>query len=143
MEQNKIFLSIISFCLIIIAVSVGYYFLIYLPRIEQGRVIQESQNKTEKIKKDCISSVKDELQKINPNGETQEITDYRVANDRGCYIEAGCMQGVHDNNFQPKFSLCSQEYYKICLDGIKSKVNEMIEAEVAKRIDECVNLYSN
>ncbi|MFH0819898.1 MAG: hypothetical protein V1892_02600 [bacterium] len=143
MDSNKLPRNIILVSILIIAVSIGYYYLIFLPQKERNRIEAENQKRVESIKNDCIDRVLKEMKNEHPKMETEEITSFRIASDRGCFIEAGCMKGVQDNYFKAKFDECNNEYYNTCLAGLKNKVDEMIEAEKLKRINECINLYSN
>lgn len=143
METSKLPRNIILASILLIALSISYYYLIFLPQKENNRIEAESQKRSESIKTDCIDKVLKDMKDANPKTETDEITNFRIANDRGCFMEAGCMQEVQDANFKPKFSECNNDYYNSCLSDIKSQVEEMIEAEKSKRINECIDLYSN
>ncbi len=132
METNKLPRNIILASILLIALSISYYYLIFLPQKENTR-----------IKTNCIDKVLKEMKDAHPKMQTDEITNFRIANDRGCFIEAGCMQGVQDANFKPKFSECNNDYYNSCLSNIKNQAEEMIQAEKSKRINECIDLYSN
>ena len=143
MDSNKITRIIILVSVLLVAMSIGYYYLIFLPQKESSRIEAEKQKQIMSIKNDCVDKVLKEMKDEHPKMETKEITHFRIFNDRGCFIEAGCMNDIKDNNFKSKFGECNNEYYNTCLVGVKSQVEEMIEAEKSKRIDECIRLYLN
>ena len=93
------------------AVSIGYYYLIFLPQKEDNRIEAGKQKQIMSIKKDCIDRVLKEMKDEHPKMETKEITNFRISNDRGCFIEAGGMIGVQDDYFKPKFDERNDEYY--------------------------------
>lgn len=127
--------------LILIGVSVFYYLVIYIP---QQQKIKEEQKQTERraeVKERCITQTLKDLKEAHPKMETPEITKFRITNDRGCFLEAGCMGNVEDDYFKPRFPSCNNEYYQECLSGIKAEVEQKIEAEKQKRIADCIKLY--
>lgn len=128
---------------LLIAVSIGYYYLIFLPQKENNRIEAVNQKQSISIKNDCIDSVLKEMKAEHPKMETKDITSFRIANDRGCFIEAGGMGDFQDDYFKSKFSERNDEYYNTCFTGVMKQVKKMIEAEKSKRIDECIKLYSN
>lgn len=143
MDSNKATRIIVLASVLLVAVSIGYYYLIFLPQKENSRIEAENQKQVTSIKNGCIDRVLKEMKAEHPKMETKEITNFRIANDRGCFIEAGGMNDVQDNYFKPKFDERNNEYYNTCLVGIMKQVEKMIEAEKSKRIDECIKLYSN
>jgi len=143
MNSNKLPRNIILASILLIAISIGYYYLIFLPQKERNKIITDNQKRAESIKSDCIDRVLKEIKEEHPKMETKEITSYRIANDRGCFIEAGGMNDVEDDYFKPKFNERNDEYYNTCLAEVMKRVEEMIEAEKLKRINECIELYSN
>lgn len=142
MGSNSLSRTIILICISIIAVSIGYYYLIFLPQKERTRTADEGEERILSIKNDCIDTVLKDLKSINPNMETTEITQFRTRGDISCYIEAGCIGDPEISNDKPKFETCNKSYYDTCLAGVKKQVENLIEAEKSKRIDECVELYS-
>ena len=136
LDRNIVFVSIL-----LVAISISYYYLVFLPKKESNKIEIETQKRVESIKNNCIDRVLREMKKEHPKMETEEITSFRIFGDRGCFIEAGCMQGVQDDYFKPKFDECNNNYYSSCLSKVKSRAEEMIEAEKLKRIDKCIDLY--
>src|SRR3989344_1830783 len=131
-----------KFGLLLIGVAIFYYLVIYIPQQQKVKEEQKQAEKSEEIKERCITQTLKDLKDAHPLMETREITNFRKFNDRGCFLEAGCMGDVqYDENFKPLFQSCNNEYYQECLSGVEVEVIEMIESEKQKRIAECINLY--
>lgn len=127
--------------IILIGVVVFYYLIVYTPQQQKAKEEQKQAERLEEIKEKCINQTLKDLKDTHPLMETREITDYRVSNDRGCFLEAGCMGDVKDEYFKPLFQSCNNTYYQQCLSKVKAEVVEMIEAEKQKRISDCIKLY--
>lgn len=125
----------------LVAIAIFYYLVIYTPQQQKIKQEQAELKRHQEIQEKCITQTLKDLKDARPKMETPEITKFRVANDRGCFLEAGCMQGVEDEYFKPQFSSCNNEYYQECLSKVKAEVEQKIEAEKQKRISECIELY--
>ncbi len=127
-NSKKITHVVILISTLLIAISIGYYYLIFLP-----------QKQIMLIKNDCVDRVLKEIKEEYP----KKINNFRKANDRGCFIKAGGMNDVYDDHFKPKFNDYNKEYYNTCLAEIMKQVEKKEKMEKSKRIEECVDLYSN
>lgn len=127
--------------LLLIGIAVFYYLVVYVPQQQKAKDEQRETERHEQIKEKCITQTLKDLKDTHPKLETPEITRFRVANDRGCFLEAGCMGNVEDDNFKPIFPSCNNDYYQECLSNVNAEVEQKIEAEKQKRITECIKLY--
>ena len=104
---------------------------------------QDELDNNSNIDDKCNELVVQQMLDEHPKMETDEITRYRIDHDRGCYHEAGCMKGVEDPIYKPQYDYCNKIYYNKCLSEVRKTVSSMIEEEKAKRINDCVELFSN
>jgi len=65
---------------------------------------------------------------------TAEEAELRTYFDRGCFLEAGCMDGVEDPDFSAEFDYCNRPYYDSCYDNIDQRIEKYIQSSV----DTCV-----
>lgn len=128
MDLNKTTRIIILTSISLIAISIGYYFLIFLP-----------QKRTAEIKKECIDRVLKQLE----TETLDEVRDLILFSGRGCFIKAGGMGDVKDANFKPLFNEYNAEYDRQCQNGVLDERKKIIETEKTKRITECIKLYLN
>lgn len=121
--KNLITLLIISFVL----------FLFYNQyssnkKIEQEALLKRQEN-DQQDRRYCLDKIGEKVEK--------DANSIAVGLGRGCFLEAGCMQGVTDPNYKAKFDYCDNDYYKDCLaklepaEDIKSRIKE-------KLLDECL-----
>ncbi len=128
--------------ILLIGASLFYYLVIYTPGLQSAKEQSQIENKKTEIREKCITQTVGDMKKAHPAMETPEITRFRVANDRGCFIEAGGGDGhIEDPYFKPKFQSYNIDYYQECNQEIKAEVERRVEVEKQKRISECIELY--
>lgn len=125
MNSNKATHIVVVMSILLISISISFYYLIFLPQKENNNILDK-----------CINIVQKQEEEIRTATTYNPLVD-----DRGCFLEAGCMQGVLDNKYKAKFDTCNQEYYQSCLSNLKANANKKFELEKTKKINDCMNLY--
>jgi len=122
-----IYLSLpIVVALFIVAASIGYFFIILSPQREQ-RIIRST----------CLDSIEKEKDEI------KKLTTYDpFVDERGCFLEAGCMKGVTDQDYASKFDYCNRGYYDTCFADVKAKAVVRFATEKEKRVQDCIVKYN-
>ena len=124
--STKILTLVTAPLLLVITVSVGYYFFYILPQKEQ-RIIRT----------ECLNSVEGQTDEIKENTTYDPFVD-----DRGCFLEAGCMEGIIDPDYASKFDFCNKEYYQTCLTALKTEADARFEIEKERRVQSCIDGYN-
>ena len=144
MKKNHLILS--SFILIGCVILGSFYYASEKEKrqsIERQQLIKIAEDKKAADDKNLQNAKSKCIDFINgQEDEIRKLTTYSpFVEDRGCFIEAGCEQGVKDDTYKAKFSTCHNDYYNNCLNGLKEEANKKFEAERQKRILDCISLY--
>lgn len=80
MAMNRFISIIISISVLIIAVSVGYYFVVFLPKKEMLEIEYQRQDRLDADKREQLE--KEEIERVQSLNKTQLLSCLSVANDK-------------------------------------------------------------
>lgn len=136
MKKFDGFKLLLSFCALIISLSIGYYFVVYLPRLQNAKMVQEQTQELYQRKESCAKQSYIYSEKLKKEvGQSTSVLNpsyhYNVKLEK-CFYSGGTLQGTAISKYI--IDISENETIAIFLSGADGK------ALIDDSCDKCMEL---